>query len=292
MSHSDATVGQLHLDAGSLQAAFDTVPMGFTHDLHLLPHFQRDGLERLAASYEGHRADYFVAGSATTPGMAFYAVPTVETTPAAALLRLDQAPTRLLLKRPEQYDLRFRTLLDGLFDQVARVHGGLRRDDVVRLESAILVTSAASTTPFHFDPEVGFFSQIEGEKTYHVYAPDCLAETELEQFYQSGKVDIGQVDMAARAAAKDHVFDLVPGKGLHQPQNAPHWVQTKGTRSVSYTFVFETREARMRSRARGFNHYLRRVGITPRAPGQTPLRDAAKGRAMQVMARARRAITA
>ena len=291
MNH-DPAFGHLHLDAASLHAAFDTVPMGFSHDLHLLPHFERDSLERLAAAYGGHRADYFVAGSASTPGTAFYAVPTVETTPAEALLRLDQAPTRLLLKRPERHDPKFQTLLDGLFDQVARVQGGLQRADVVRLESAILITSAASTTPFHFDPEVGFFSQIEGEKTYHVYAPDSLAETELEQFYQGGKVDIGQVDIAARGDAKDYVFDLVPGKGLHQPQNAPHWVQTKGTRSVSYTFVFETRAARMRSRARGFNHYLRRAGLTPRAPGQTPMRDAAKGRAMQVMARARRAISA
>ena len=282
----------MELEPTELRAAFDTVPMGFSHDLHRLPHFQRDSLQGLAAVYEGCRADYFVAGSAASPGMAFYAVPTVETSPAEALVRLDQAPTRLLLKRPERYDPRFRALLDDLFAQVADAHGGLARTDLVRLESAILVTSAASTTPFHFDPEVGFFSQIEGEKTYHVYAPDSLAEPELERFYQGGKVDIGQVDMAARSNARDYVFDLVPGKGLHQPQNAPHWVQTKGTRSVSYTFVFETRAARMRSRARGFNHYLRSAGLKPRAPGQAPIRDAAKGRAMQVMARARRAISA
>ncbi len=285
-----AVACQMNLDAISLQAAFDKAPMGFSHDLHLLPHFQSEGLERLAAAYAGHQADYFVAGSAATPGMAFYAVPTIETTPLEALARLEVAPTRLLLKRPERYDLKFRDLVDGLFDQVARLHGGLCRSDIVRLESAILVTSAASTTPFHFDPEIGFFSQIEGEKTYHVYAPDTLQETELEQFYQSGKVDIGQVDMAARGGAKEYVFDLVPGKGLHQPQNAPHWVQTRGTRSVSYTFVFETRAAQVRSRARGFNHYIRATGVDPRAPGLSPMRDAAKSRALQVLARARRAI--
>lgn len=282
--------GKMHLDAATLAGAFDRLPIGFTHDLHLLPHFRRDGLERLAAAYDGHRADYFVAGSAATPGTAFYAVPTIETTPADALARLDSAPTRLLLKRPERYDPRFRLLLDALFDQVSRLQG-LDRADIVRLESAILVTSAASTTPFHFDPEIGFFSQVEGEKTYHVYAPDSLAEPELEQFYQSGKIDIGQVDMAARSGAEDYVFDLVPGRGLHQPQNAPHWVQTKGTRSVSYTFVFETRAARMRGRARGFNHYIRRAGLTPTPPGLSPGRDLVKGRAMQAMARVRRAVT-
>ena len=281
---------RMHLEATTLRRAYDRVPMGFSHDLHRLPHFRRDGLERLAAAYQGYRADYFVAGSAASPGTVFYSVPTLETTPTEALARMDQAPTRLLLKRPELHDPAFRTLLDELFDEVARLHGSLRRQDVIRLEAAILITSAASTTPFHFDPEVGFFSQVEGEKTYHVYEPDTLAETELEQFYRSGKVDIGQVDIATRDPAKEHVFDLVPGQGLHQPQNAPHWVQTKGSRSVSYTFVFETQGARLRSRARGFNHYMRRIGLAPRAPGLSPLRDAAKGRAMQVVARARRSM--
>ena len=290
MSMSIVASSQLQLEAGPLRNCYDQRPFGFAHNLHHLPHFQRDGLERLAAAYEGYRADYFVAGSAATPGTRFYAVPTLETSASEALARLDAAPTRLLLKRPELHDPAFRILLDTLFDDLARVHGGLRREDVVRLEAAILITSAASTTPFHFDPEVGFFSQIEGEKTYHVYSPDVVTEAELEAFYRSGKIDIGQLDIATRDASKEYVFDLVPGQGLHQPQNAPHWVQTKGSRSVSYTFVFETRAARLRSRARGFNHYMRQAGMQPRAPGLSPLRDAAKGRAMQVMARARRAM--
>ena len=280
----------LNLEAADLRAAFDRVPVQFTHDLHGLPQFDRNGLEALAQRFAGHRADYFVAGSASTPGTAFYAVPTMETTASEALARLDAAPTRLLLKRPELHDPAFRTLLDALFDQVSRLHGGLRREDLVRLESAILITSAASTTPFHFDPEVGFFCQVEGEKTYHVYAPDTLSETELEGFYRAGKTDIGQVDLDGRAGAKDYAFDLVAGRGFHQPQNAPHWVQTHGSRSVSYTMVFETRAARLRSRARGLNHYIRRIGLTPQAPGLSPLRDAVKGRTMQVVSRVRRAV--
>ena len=278
----------LHLERTHLKAAFDRVPFPFTHDLHRSSLFSRDGMEALSRRYAGHPADYFVAGSASAPGTAFYAVPTIETTPAEALARLDAAPTRLLLKRPEQHDPAFRALLDALFDQVCGLHGELQRSDLVRLESAILITSAASTTPFHFDPEIGFFSQIEGAKTYHVYAPDALSEEELESFYRQGKIDIGQVDLASRSPAKDYAFDLVAGRGLHQPQDAPHWVQTHGTRSVSYTMVFETRQARLRSRARGFNHYLRRAGLHPRPPGLHPLTDFLKGRAMQVMARARR----
>jgi hypothetical protein len=291
LHQTQLTPGLLHLEPDTLKAAYDREPMGFDHGLHTLPLFQRDALERLASAFAGHRADYFVAGSARTPGMAFYDVPTVETTPAQALAGLDSTPTRVLLKRPENHDPAFRSLLEQLFNEVARTHGGLQRSDVIRLESAILITSAASTTPFHFDPEVGFFSQIEGQKTYHVYAPATLSEQELESFYRIGKIDIGQVDISGRAEARDYAFDLQPGRGLHQPQNAPHWVQTHGTRSVSYTFVFETRQARLRSRARGFNHYIRQLGIPPAAPGQHPGMDAVKGRAMQVMSRMRKVLT-
>ena len=42
---------RMHLEGTTLRRAYDRVPMGFSHDLHRLPHFRRDGLERLAAAY-------------------------------------------------------------------------------------------------------------------------------------------------------------------------------------------------------------------------------------------------
>ncbi len=289
--HQGLTCGKtLHLPAHALQAGFDRVPVPFKHDLHRLPLFARSSLERLAERYAGRRGDYFVAGSAAQPGTAFYAVPTVETTPLQALARMDAAPTRLLLKRPEWFDEGFRALLEQVFAEVAAAGVGVRREDLVRLEGGILITSAASTTPFHFDPESNFFSQIEGEKIYHVYQPDALSEAEVEPFFRKAKVDIGQVDLTSRDPAKEHVFHLAPGLGFHQPHSAPHWVQTVASRSVSYTFVFETRASRLRSRARGFNHYLRQAGMTPSAPGRRPGLDAAKGRTMIVVTKAQRAV--
>jgi Cupin superfamily protein len=202
---------------------------------------------------------------------------------------LDHMPTRVLLKRPENHDPRFRILLDALFDQVCSCLPALRKDPVARLESAILITSAAATTPFHFDPEVGFFSQIEGRKTYHLYAPDALEEQELERFYTRSQVDIGQVDINKRQASREYVFELQPGAGLHQPRNSPHWVQTHAERSVSYTMVFETEASRVQARARGFNHYLRTIGFNPAAPGADATRDAVKSRMLLAMQPVRQA---
>lgn len=280
----------LFVSQDELRAKYDHTPFGFTHDLHTSAVFAAAALEQLAAAYDGHPADYFVAGSAPTPGTVFYDVEARQATPAEALARLDAAPTRVLLKRPERYDNAFHDLLERLFDTVARQQCTLRRQDLVRLEGAVLITSAAAITPFHFDPEVNFFFQIEGPKTYHLYPPATVTTAELERFYRRAAIDIAQIDLAARDPAQEFVFDLRPGLGLHQPQNAPHWVQTHAERSVSYTMVFETRAARIRNRARGTNYFLRRAGLAPAHPGVHAGRDLVKARLLQVAARIKRSI--
>src|SRR5262249_49594394 len=142
---------------------------------------------------------------------------------------------------------------DSLFAQVIALRGGLGRERVVRLESAIFATSARSITPCHFDPEIAFFTQIEGRKNYHVYSPASMREAELEGFYRHGIVSIAQVDLPTRNPRFERFYPLEPGDGHHQPQNSPHWVETGAERSISYSFVFETDVSRARNRTRACN---------------------------------------
>ena len=272
-------------------AQFDREPFGFEHNLAGLDLFKFDGLIALAEKYAALAQDYFVAGSAPSPGTAFYTVPTVSHRPHEALEQLDRSPCRVLLKRPENLDPRFRDLLDQLWRQVARSRAGLLDPEIARLESSIFISSAATTTPFHFDPEVNFFSQIEGDKTYHVYPPDVVGEWELERFYKHGVVNIGQIDLSTRPRDRERVFTLRAGDGLHQPQNAPHWVETGPSRSISYSFVFETAASRALGRTRSYNHYLRKLGLDPAMPGRRPMWDAAKAEAIQLARPARRSLS-
>jgi hypothetical protein len=87
--------------------------------------------------------------------------------PHEVMQHLETGSYRVLLKRPENYDLRFRELIDQLFAQVADSLGEFGDDRIVRREAGIFISSGATTTPFHFDPEIGFFFQIEREKIYH-----------------------------------------------------------------------------------------------------------------------------
>jgi hypothetical protein len=278
----------LQIDAAAFRNAFDREPLMFSHNLSGLTLFSDAALRELAKRYDAHPRDYFVASGAASAGNEFFAVPNGLCKPSEAMERLQTHSIRLLLKRPENHDLGFRRLLNEQFAEVMAMRGGLRGERLVRLESAVFITSAASTTPFHFDPEIGFFSQVEGEKIYHVYSPSALRETVLEKFYLQGQISIGQADLKACDPALEHIYNLGPGIGFHQPQNSPHWVETRASRSVSYAFVFETNVSRQRGQARACNHYMRRFGLDPLTPGQRPAVDAVKAGAMRMLIPVRR----
>jgi len=280
----------LTIDQAVYKTAFNTTPFSFKHYLHQLPMFQPEALAELAKEYGEKPEDYYVSHSAPTPGTRFFDVKAKTLTPEQAFAQFASGPMRLLLKRPENYDAAFKELLDQLFNKVIELRGGLNGEKIVRRESAIFVSAAASTTPFHFDPEINHFFQIEGAKHYHVYSPSAVRENELEDFYVEGKTEIGQLDLATRDKSLEHVFDLAPGIGLHQPQDSPHWVQTGAERSVSYAFVYETDASRARGRIFAANHYLRKIGVTPQPPGASFGSDTAKSSVMKVVVPVRRRI--
>ena len=285
-------IGQLELPPQILDRSFNREPFGFDHNLSTLDIFNLDSLQSLAEKYTGHESDYMVATSASAPDQKFRSVQSKNLTPRQAIERLKSDSVRVLLKRPQNYDSKFQILMDELVRQVVSLSGGLKADHIVRLESSIFLTSAKTLTPFHFDPSAVFFFQIAGDKIYHVYPPAALTEPELEQFYFRGLVDIAQVALDRRDPKQEHVFKLSAGKGLHQPQNAPHWVETSGDISISYSFFFETLSARNINRARGFNYYMRRVGVEPTPPGAHPRLDAFKADAMGLWIPCRKTLSA
>jgi hypothetical protein len=271
---------RLDINPSSYESLYNRTPFGFKHNLHQLDIFQFDSISELLDRYAGASNDYYVAGSAAAAGSAFFDAPHIKLTPKEASRQLNERPTRILLKRLENHDDRFRNLLDLIIKQIRRIPGGLGDQPILRIQSSLFITSAASTTPLHFDPEVGFFTQIEGDKTYHVYSPDDVPEQDLEDFYVRGKVSIGQLDMAQRDPGKEQVYNLKAGDGFHQPQNAPHWVETCGSRSISYSCVFETQADRALGRTRAFNYYERKLGMRPTPPGKNSQLDSMKAEAI------------
>jgi hypothetical protein len=278
-----------NVDRPVLTSSLDREPFGFTHRISGHELFELDQLGRLASLYD--ERDYFVASGAPEAATRFYAVRHSDCKPVQAIDRLAAGNQRVLLKRPENYDSRFRELLHTLFDEIARQRGGIG-GKVVRLDGSILISSAATITPFHFDPEITFFFQVAGEKIYHVYSPKAVSESELEQFYVRNVLNVAQVSLAGRDPAHEHVFALAPGNGMHQPRHAPHWVETTGSITVSYTISFETDATRSLDLVRAFNFYERKLGLSPAAVGAKPNADRLKARTMDFVIPLRKRIGA
>lgn len=283
---------QLLIDADLISRDFDRKAFRFTHNLSGLEEFSGDSLSWLAREFDRHPRDFFVSAGAPAADTKFSTVPHSMCSASEALNRLDSGDYRILLKRAEDHDPRFRRLLDTLFAQVLARRGGLRGERLIRLVSGIFITSAASTTPVHFDPEINFFSQIEGEKIYHVYNPATLPEADLEHFYLQGQVSVGNTDLRSCKPEHENVYTLTAGSGFHQPQNSPHWVETRASRSISYAFVFETDASRARGRTRAYNYYLRKFGLAPSELGRRPAADAVKAGAMRWMIPTRNSVRA
>lgn len=275
------TKAEIRLSADTLAHSFDREPTPFNHTLSELDIFRLPALHRLAEKMNSNQKDYFIAYGAPTAGTGFFNVPMVAGNAADAIEHLDTRPCRILLKRAENHDPDFRDLIHTLFHQVRELAGGLPGEKIVRLESGLLITSSATITPFHYDEEIGFFSQIEGDKIYHVYSPHVVAEQEMERFCLQGGGVLAPLSLEGRNPAFEHVYHLKAGTGFHQPRCAPHWVETRSSRSVSYTFVFETERTRSQGRTRAFNHYLRRMRITPSAVGTHVTLDGIKSGVMQ-----------
>jgi hypothetical protein len=273
----------LDIDSTSFSQNYDHEPFGFAHNLHTLDLLQFPSLVHLCEVFTASNRGYFIAEGAPSGGTEFNSVPRAGLKPDEAMEQLETRPLRILLKRPENQDPQFRELMHTLFRQLTNLRGDLVPEDMSRLESAVLITSGSTITPIHFDPVIGFFAQIEGKKTYHVYSPDDTSEVELERFYIRGVFEIGAVKLERRNPAREHVFHLEPGLGMHQPQNACHWVETGAGRSISYTFVYQTDATRARGRTRAFNHYQRMFQMRPAAPGVHPFCDSVKADAMRAV---------
>jgi hypothetical protein len=274
--------GLLNIDNEALRRSFDRDPVQFSHGLNELGLLKIDSLHALATKM-ADSGDYFLAQGARAPDEAFFSVPRLPAKPAELIERLDEGEYRILLKRAENHDNAFRDLINTLFGEVVRSVDGLEGEKIVRLESGILISSGNTITPFHCDHEIGYFSQIEGEKIYHVFSPTAITEPERERFSIAGPVGLAPLDLSGRDPAREYVFNLIGGKGFHQPQNSPHWVKTGKSRSISYTFVFETEASRAAARTRAFNHYLRKLGIAPATLGRRPTADSVKASVMRAV---------
>jgi len=131
----------------------------------------------------------------------------------------------------------------------------------------VLISSAKAQVFYHLDVPLVSLWQIRGEKRVFVYpvAEPYVGQEALEKIVLQETAEQFAFDRGWDAGAQ--VVDLVPGRMVTWPQNAPHRIENGPMLNVSLSIEFMTPQALMRANVIYANGVLRRrLGARPPAP--------------------------
>jgi hypothetical protein len=188
--------------------------------------------------------------------------------------RVQDAGAWIVIRRANE-DPDYGRLLNQCMDELLE-HADPELERKIKIrECIVFITSPNRLSTYHIDRECNFLLQISGEKMLYVFDQndrEVLPQTEIERFWS---VDHNAAVYKPEYQDRAYPFLLKPGNGLHIPINCPHWLQNGNNISISLSVNFQFRESVAGNLHRA-NYFLRRLGITPSAPGQSSVRDALK----------------
>ncbi len=205
---------------------------------------------------------------------------------AETIRSIEQAGAWMVLKFVEQ-DAEYRALMQAALEELIPIVKPAT-GEMLKMEAFIFISSPGAVTPFHFDPEHNILLQLRGSKVMTIFpaADEALVSGAVHEAFHMGGHRNLPYDPAQ--AGKGHPFALAPGAAVYVPVKAPHWVQNGDAPSVSFSITWRSEWSYREADARGLNALLRRVGLTPAAPGRFPEQNATKSVAYRAIAKARR----
>jgi hypothetical protein len=183
----------------------------------------------------------------------------------------------------------YRAILDACLNEVRRLSGHDINQDEKSREAIIFVTSPNRVTPYHIDRECNFLMQVMGEKVINVFDrndKEVVTERELETYWsKDNNAGVYKPEFQDRA----FVRTMRPGTGVHIPVNFPHWVQNRDNVSISLSISYQYKDWK-RKNVYQANYYLRKMGLNPTPPGQSPVLDYTKRVLIEAALRTKRII--
>ncbi len=188
--------------------------------------------------------------------------------------RIESAGAWIDLKSAERSP-EYGRVLDRCISDLLEVSGRELAAKMRKTQMAIFITSPNRLSTYHIDSECNFLLHLRGKKQislFSKYDREVLTEQEIER---SWTVDTNAAIYKPQFQDRADVVTLLPGKGVHIPVNAPHWVQNGDDISVSVAILFHWWN-RDYANLYAANYYLRRLGASPSPPFQSKLRDTLK----------------
>ncbi len=254
--------------------AFPAKPFATSHSLADHPLLQLPRLVELARAMPGDRIEY--NGNKAVHGLAPEKQPVVDLTPAEIVERIEAAGAWMVLKRVES-EPSYKALLEEVLLGVAQQNGfsSLKEAGLTDIEGYIFISSANSTTPFHFDAEENLFVQIKGHKFFHIFNNDdrtLVSDEELE----INPAKHRNIKYDAKFEERAQVFEMNGGDGMFTPHLWPHWVRTGESYSISMAITWKSAPVIRMNKLLAANGLMRNLGLPQSAPGRKPMWDNTK----------------
>lgn len=277
----------LRLPADIFRERFNKRHFMFEHALAGHPLFQLPRLIELARDT-----------ARTRPGDLYYDVGVTDlnerwgTSPSnlpvdETIRRIEHCDSWIILKYAEN-DPAYAKVLDECMRDILEVSGRDLEKLMRRREVIVFITSPGRLTTYHIDSEVNFLLQLQGTKEINVFRSDdreVLPEEEVERFWT---VDSNAAVYKPHLQDHADVITLEPGRGIHIPINAPHWLRNGNNISVSVSINYHPWESE-RGHLYCVNYYLRtKLNWRPTPPFRSAALDALKRPVGGLISRIRR----
>lgn len=252
------------------------------HDFHRHPLLQFDELAGLARRLMPEGKCRFIRPGMRPDSPFDHAPASPDGRALDEVLANFETPGSWLALYDAQTDGKYREVLDEVGQHIRRLVAPSQKVDDVR--SFLFLSAPPSVTPFHIDRENNFWLQIRGRKTLTLWDHrdrSVVAAEDVENFILKG--ELGNVKLRPGLLEKGMRFRCGPGDGAYFPSTTPHMTEASpednggDTISISVGMVFYTNVTRRHVRTYIMNRQLRAIGLHPRPPGDSAVRDTIKG---------------
>jgi hypothetical protein len=258
------------------------------HPLAEHPLFSLDKLISVAQEAAKRPGDLYMDAGNLTLADTWGSAPPPQLPVAKVIEQIETTNALIILKHVE-LDPAYKAVLDDYGDFVWRIAGPEGAKFLRSPETLVFITSPHRKTPYHFDAEINFLVQLYGSKDLWVCDPLDRGITPVEEIERYYAVSISAGIYKPFAEERATHFTLDPGEAVHIPTHAAHWVKNRDTVSVSLSLNMEFPNW-MQSDVHRANHYLRRLGLSPRPPGSSILIDRAKAAAIDTLRSVKRLV--
>jgi hypothetical protein len=261
----------LTADPETFRRNFDRHCFTFEHRLAESPLFAPERLLEIAKQMAVDPADVYYDAGDVRVEQRWDEVPACALPIDELLHRIETANAWVVLRKAEKFP-EYAALLDACIAQIEALSGRNLRGQIKLRNAIIFINSPHRVSSYHIDRECNFLLQIRGSKTISIHDRgdrQVLPEEEIERFWT---VDPNSAVYKPAYDDRASTYELVPGRAVHIPVNAPHWVKNGPDVSVSLSINFHYVDSVLADLYRA-NYRLRSLGLKPLPPRKSAAVD-------------------